>query len=228
MFLGVSEPVSLNINGKELISETHVKLLGIVIDHKLKFSKHIQNICNTANNKVSQLLRMRRNMGIIQARSIVNAYILPYFIYCPLIWMFCHKKSNNLINKVHKRALRVIHEFPSLDLNELLEIENSVSIHVKHLQILMTETYKSLHHNNPQIMYDLFHMKDRPYNLRGQMLLRIPPAKTITYGTNSLLFKASLLWNSLPNEYKSANTVNTFKINIKRWPGTSCRCLICK
>ena len=228
MFLGVTEPVSLHINDKELFSNTHVRLLGILIDHKLQFSQHINSICKTANNKVSRLLCMRGNMSIGQARSTVNAYILPYFIYCPLIWMFCHKKDMKLINKVHKRALRAIHGLLYLDLKELLEIENTVSIHVKHLQILMTETFKSLNQENPQIMCDLFQLKDRPYNLRGQSLLRIPPAKTITYGTNSLIFKASLLWNSLPNEYKSAKSINIFKSNIKSWTEAPCQCLICK
>ena len=228
MFLGINEPVSLHINGKVLLSENHVKLLGVIIDNKLNFSTHIQSICKTANNKVSQLLRMRSNMSMVQARLIVNAYILPYFIYCPLIWMFCQKKSNNLINKVHKRALRAIHEIPSLDFKELLDIENSMTIHVKHLQILMIETYQSLNHNNPQMMWDLFHLKDMPYNLRGEKLLQIPPAKTITYGTNSLFFKASILWNSLPNEYKTANSLNEFKTAIRLWEGTSCSCLICK
>ena len=110
MFLGTTEPaVSLVINGKELVSEAHIERLGIVIDHKLTFSKHIQNICKTANNKVSQLLRMRTSMSLFQARSTVNAYIIPYFIYCPFIWMFCHKRDSNLIDKVHKRALRAIH-----------------------------------------------------------------------------------------------------------------------
>ena len=167
-------------------------------------------------------------MSVSQARITVNAYILPYFIYCPLIWMFSHKKDNNSINKVHKRALRAIHGLFYLDFIELLSIENTVNLHVKHLQILMTETYKSLNNNSPLIICDLFHLKNIPYGLRNKELLIIPPANTITYGTNSLLFKASILWNSLPNEYKSAKSVDIFKSNIKKWTENSCQCLICK
>ena len=92
MFLGTTEKTNLYINGKQLHSKTSVELLGIIIDNKLRFSQHIESICKKANNKVSQLLRMRSNMSVSQARITVNAYILPYFIYCPLIWMFSHKK----------------------------------------------------------------------------------------------------------------------------------------
>ena len=182
-----------NNNGKMLLTTNNVKLLGVVIDNKLNFSKHIQNICNTANNKVSQLFRMRRSMTLTQSRSLVNAFVLPYFIYCLLVWMFCHKKDINLINKVHKRALRAVHGDSSMSFMDLLLLENSVSVHTRHLQILMTETFKSLHSSNPQIMCELFELKDRPYNLRGQQILKIPPAKTTSYGINSLIFKASLL-----------------------------------
>ena len=142
--------------------------------------------------------------------------------------MFCHKKDIKIINKVHKRALRAIHGLFSLDYNELVNTENTTSIHVKHLQILMTEVFKSLNYTVPQIMCDLFKKKDMPYNLRNQKLLQIPPARTITYGTNSLIFKASILWNTLPNEYKTAKSVNIFKTNIKKWSGSSCHCFLCK
>ena len=228
MFLGVSDSVNLQVNGKTLLTTNNVKLLGVVIDNKLNFSKHIQNICNTANNKVSQLFRMRRSMTLTQSRSLVNAFVLPYFIYCPLVWMFCHKKDINLINKVHKRALRAVHGDSSMSFMDLLLLENSVSVHTRHLQILMTETFKSLHSSNPQIMCELFELKDRPYNLRGQQILKIPPAKTTSYGINSLIFKASLLWNKLPNEYKLAKSVNEFKHKIKKWQGNSCQCKVCR
>ena len=33
--------------------------------------------------------------------------IKSQFNYCPLVWMFCLRQSNNLINKVHERDLRL-------------------------------------------------------------------------------------------------------------------------
>ena len=83
--------------------------------------------CKNANNKISQLYRLRLSMNTDQIRSVVNTYILSYFLYCPLIWMFCRKKDMKLINRVHKRALRVIHGNFLLNLDELLLLENSVS-----------------------------------------------------------------------------------------------------
>ena len=78
----------------------------------------------------------------------------------------------------------------------------------------MTETYKSIYNKTPQNISNLFKLKDRPYNFRGKMFFLIPPSKTTSYGTNSLIFKASLLWKSLPTD-----SVSVFKKNIEKWLG---------
>ena len=36
--------------------------------------------------------------------------------YCPLIWNFCSKIANNLINKIHKRSLHVVYEIEDANL----------------------------------------------------------------------------------------------------------------
>ena len=38
------------VENKYIKSYNYVKLLGITIDHKLTFTKHINNLCNTASN----------------------------------------------------------------------------------------------------------------------------------------------------------------------------------
>ena len=47
------------------------------------------------------------DLSFEQAKLLSEAYIISTFIYRPLIWMFCSKTANNLINKIHKRSLRV-------------------------------------------------------------------------------------------------------------------------
>ena len=44
------------------------------------------------------------------------------FTYCPLMWMYCSKPANNLINKIHKRSLCVIYEMEDANFEDLLRI----------------------------------------------------------------------------------------------------------
>ena len=65
----------------------------------------------------------------------------------------------------------------------------------------------------------IFSYNRRVYNLRSGSLLKLPTVKTTTYGTSSLAFRDSILWNSLPNTIKDPSCVNKFKILIKEWKG---------
>ena len=132
-----------------------------------------------------------------------------------------------MVNRVHKRALRTIHENFVLTFDKLLQLDNSCTIHTKHLRTLMTVIYKSLNKANPQIMWDIFLNKKTNYNLRNKLLTTLPKARTTTFGTNSLVFKGSLIWNTLPNYFKDAPSLDIFLSRIKMWEGKNCSCRIC-
>ena len=110
---------------------------------------------------------------------------------------------------------------------ELLEMSNGLTIHSLHLQKLMIEIFKCVNKLNPEFMWSLFEKKNSIYNLRQISLLKIPSVNNKTIGLNSLSFRGSILWNRLPNEYKSKATLQSFKDKIKHWIGIECTCLIC-
>ena len=45
---------------------------------------------------------------ILKKKHLFHAAIKSQFNYCPLVWMFCSRTSNIMINKLHERALRVV------------------------------------------------------------------------------------------------------------------------
>ena len=61
------------------------KLLGIVIDNRLTFEPRVKNLCKKAGQKRHDLARTANYMDISKKRSIMNAFILSQFSYCPLI-----------------------------------------------------------------------------------------------------------------------------------------------
>ena len=76
----------------------------------------------------------------------MKAFIMSQFSYCRLVWM-CHSRtSNNKINKLHERALRLVYDDTQSTFQELLNIDKSVTIHHRNLQMLGTELYK-VHHD---------------------------------------------------------------------------------
>ena len=141
-------------------------------------------------------------MTFLQIQSTVhvplnNSFLLSNFNYCPLIWIFCGKRCNKEINRVHKHALRALLGDYESTFECLLTKNNEIAIHTKNLQKLMTEIYKSLNHESPSFMGESFLQREPTCDLRIKNTLQIPPTKTISFGINSLAFRGSILWNAI-------------------------------
>ena len=228
MFLGTKEIIpEFNIGSISVPISDHVKLLGITIDNKLRFKRHIEELCRKASSKTKALLRIRPFLSSQVAKSLCNAYILSPFKYCPLIWMNFSIGSNSQLNRLHKRSLRAV--FLNFDLNfdELLALDNGVSLHIYSIQKLLLEVFKSLNGLSPTFISELFQTKSSNYSLRSGHQLTLPPTKTRTFGTHSISFMGSLLWNRLPKEIKDSKSINQFKHRIKELSNRCCSCSIC-
>ena len=73
-----------------------------------------------------------------QKNLLYNSFFKGQLSYCPLIWTFSSRRSNNLINKLQKRALRMVYHDYHSSFNELLEMANDNTIHIKNIHTLMT------------------------------------------------------------------------------------------
>ena len=145
MFLGSqidNSKITFAIEKKQIKCKREVKLLGITLDEKLTFTKHIGNIWSLANNRLRSLTRIRRYLLTEQTKYLSEAYIMLAFKYCPLIWMFCNKTSNNQINRIHKRTLRLVYEMQDANFEDLLLKDNSWNVHESNIHTLLTEIYK--------------------------------------------------------------------------------------
>ena len=64
-------------------------------------------------------------------------------------------------------------------------------------------------------MKSYFTIKEMPYCLRNGNFLKIPSTRSKRYGTNSILFRACLVWNKLPLSVKQSQSLIEFKSKIK-------------
>ena len=81
--------------------------------------------------------------------------------------------------------------------------------------MLVIEIYKTLNNTNPPFMQEYFLRKDVKYDLRTRDLLQNRAAKSITFGIDSIKFRGSLLWNSIPDVIERASSAAIFKRNFK-------------
>ena len=128
------------------------KLLGVKIDSKLSFENHVSSLCKKASQKLHALARVVNFMDLAKRKSLMKAFITSQFNYCPLIWVFHSRQLNNRINKIQERASRLVYKDNKLTFDDLLKLDNSVTIHQRNLQILETEIFKVKNSLAPEIM----------------------------------------------------------------------------
>ena len=159
----------------------------------------------------------------------MKSFIESQFSYCPLIWMFHSRKMEHRINNIHERALRVVYEnSKSLTFSELLQKDNSVSIHQRNLQILATEIFKEKQGGSPKIISDLFCFVNKPYNLRNTCVLEKRKNRTVYFGDESVSSLAPKIWELIPGTLKNETSLSAFKQKIKTWRTEKCPCRLCK
>ena len=77
----------------------------------------------------------------------------------------------------------------------------------------------------PKIEKGLFQFRNEiPYNLRQRSQIHIPPAQTVSGGTESITFLGPKIWELIPDEMKKLESLWEFKRTIKLWKPTSCPC----
>ena len=89
-------------------------------------------------------------------------------------------KLNNKVNRLHERWLRVNYNDGLSSFQELLERDNSVSVHNRNIQCLATELYKVFNGICPDVMKDIFPLSTSSnYDMRSRRYCTTRSVKTV-------------------------------------------------
>ena len=175
---------TIKFDNKTVETVSSVRLLGIQLDDKLNFSLHVSNICKSAANQLSALIKLNNFLCFEGKRVLINSYFMSSFNYCPLVWMFSNATSLKKIENLKIRALRFLYNNYHLTYKELLDKANSSTKNVKRLCFLCVEIYKTINNLDPSFMKQIFELGETNRNVREeyQLNLNIPNNNQFTFG----------------------------------------------
>ena len=160
----------IEIRENDIESSLQEKLLGVISD---------------------ALARISSFYGLPKRRVITKAYIDSQFGYCPLVWMIHSQSINNKIKRIYERALRIVYKDKFSTFENILENDKAVKIHVRNLQILVTEMYTVKNRISPKIISDIFKLSNPTYNLRNKKYFVSSHVETVYFGIASLSYLQS-------------------------------------
>ena len=92
----------------------------------------------------------------------------------------------------------------------------------------MTEICKIINHIAPPITSSLFEIRENIHNTKQFQVLSNESRRTVSYGLETICYRAPFLRENLPPEKKLANSLNIFKRKTKNWKGENCPCRLRK
>ena len=212
---------SLSINNVTLKPMEEVKLLGVIIDRKLSFTNHINRLCTKAGQHNNAMARLSNVLNENAKNQLFQTFILSHFNFCPIICHYCSMSDLKKIERVQKRALRIIFNDYSRSTSyvELRSRANRPLLYVERLRNIVIEIFKIYKDLAPTYLRDVTIKSNSPYSIRNENNLLLPNFRYVKYGYNSFKFNGILLWNNLPNDIKRECNFKKLKSMISKWNG---------
>ena len=197
--------------GDSQLQQTDVERdLGVQVDCELKFREHTA----AAVSKASQILAViRRSFECIDSVTLpllFKSLVRPHLEYCNTVWGPFNRADQQRVERVQRRATKLIPAIKYLTYTERLRVLGLPSLYYRRHRGDMILTYQLLHEGvdlNPESFITLAGdgpTRGHPWKLRKQRAeSRI---RRCAFGVRIVND-----WNSLPVTVVSANTLNIFK-----------------
>ena len=128
--------IPLKIDNSTIKCSKDVTLLGLTIDCKLSFSKHISDICKKAANQLNAIKRFQKHLTNDMKRQVAKAFVMSNFNYCPILWHNCGIKAIHMIEKIQERVSRFIYNDYNTDYVVLVETKGESTIYTKRIRLI--------------------------------------------------------------------------------------------
>ena len=210
--------LKLQIDGTFLKGVQVTQCLGVQMDENLTWEKHAEYIIQKGACNISILRKVAPILSLDNKIAIYRSIIEPYFNYCCLVWDGLSETLSNKLQRLQNRAARVITGLPytvrSTEIRKQLGWSSLSEMRSQQKAIMM---YKIVNDLAPSYMADMFTSQygSQVHSLRNSAFnFEIPNARTEPY-RNSFAFTGAKIWNELPEDFKTAPSLNAFKRKIK-------------
>ena len=209
--------ISLQLQSLQLKTSDQARYLGVVMDSDLNFKNHIQTITKSSYYHLKNISRIKGLMSQQDLEKLVHAFIFSRVDYSNSIFSGLPKKSirrlqliQNAAAQVLTKTKRVDHITPVLRSLHWLPVTQRIDF-----KILLL-AYKALNCLGPKYIRDLLvqYEPSRPLRSSGAGLLCVPKFRT-KHGESAFSFYAPYIWNKLPENIRSAESLSSFKSRLK-------------
>ena len=206
--------VKFEINNIELESTAVEKDIGVHVDNKLSFDKHIHTKCKKATSMFALVRRSFTYFDQYIFKCLYQALVRSHLDTNSSVWCPYLIEHINLIENVQRRATKQIPGFRDLSYSERLHKLNLPTLLYRRVRGDLIETYKILngiYDNSACKFLNLWSEVAARVSPKNNSLALFPQHAYNNKRKNSFAVRITGWWNKLPENVVTAPSVNTFK-----------------
>ena len=198
----LNERVTLRLNGVTIFESPKIKYLGIILDSRLTWKHHVNEICKKLGRSLGMIYKTRKLCNENILRSLYFSLFNSHASYGLAVWGQCQSENFSKIERLQKRIIRAIKfadfNAPSKPLMKELQILSIKDLYSTKIASLMWDFDHGL---LPHSLSSLFTRRSSLHNinLRNASEDRLYTATryNTNYGTKSFSLVGSKLFNQL-------------------------------
>ena len=209
---------SIMVGDDSITATSSVKNIGAVIDDKLHMLPHINNICKSCYLHLRHISQIRKYLTDEATTTLVHAFITSKLDNLNGLLFGLPEYVINKLQLIQNHAARLIqckkkHESVTPILQALHWLPVVYRIQYK----IMLLVYKCLNNRAPVYLSDMLELYTPARALRSshKSLLKEPTFRTESYGRRAFSVSAPRMWNTLPQDIRSLDSLDGFKASLK-------------
>ena len=188
------------------------KYLGLMVDHQLKFDKHVDYVKKKVCKRIGALYRSKSLLPLKYRKMFVNALMLPQFDYLDIIYGRAGKTKlfelDLLYRKVAKIALNVDKQESTLKVYHDMQW---LPLHLRRQVHMATYMHKIIHEEAPIKLDDKFQYTSGGSRSAETCNLYLKKSKS----HKEFYFLGAKCWNSVPTALRNINDSQSFSKKYK-------------
>ena len=212
-----------NVNEKYKLHHQHLshhqveKDLGVNIDEDLKFRRQAASVVTKANQILGAIKRAFVHLDTKTLPLLYKALVRPHLEYCNIVWGPFNKADQILVERVQRRATRLVPNLRHLPYEERMKKLRLPSLWYRRKRGDILFMYKLAHGQLGIVKEDLFQLPTLT-TTRGHCMKVAKPRANTRGRRNHFSVRVVTDWNSLPPDVAEAPSLNTCKNRLdKHW-----------
>jgi len=198
-----------SLGGDVVKTEDEEKDLGIIVAKTLKFSSQCVAAAKSANKTLGMINRTFVNKDKEVMLRLYQTLVRPKLEYCVQAWRPYFRKDIDLLEKVQKRATRLIISNKGLTYGERLKNLGLTTLETRRLRGDLIEVFKIFKGLDDVKPTDFFTMSNT--GLRGHEFKLYKPQAHLDIRKKFFSVRVIDTWNHLPDKILHCSTLQSFK-----------------